>query len=31
VVGLNSGNVRVKVHRIKEKLGKKLKAYEQFR
>ena len=31
VVGLTSGNVRVKVHRIKEKLAIKLKAYEQFR
>jgi RNA polymerase sigma-70 factor (ECF subfamily) len=31
VVGLSSGNVRVKVHRIKDKLGIRLKAYEQFR
>ena len=31
IVGLNSGNVRVKVHRIKEKLAIKLRAYEQFR
>lgn len=31
VVGLSNGNIRVKVHRIKEKLGIKLKAYEQFR
>jgi len=31
VVGLSSGNVRVKIHRIKEKLAQKLKAYEQFR
>lgn len=31
IVGLNNGNVRVKVHRIKEKLAIKLKAYEQFR
>jgi RNA polymerase sigma-70 factor (ECF subfamily) len=31
IVGLTSGNVRVKVHRIKDKLATKLKAYEQFR
>jgi len=31
VVGLSNGNVRVKIHRIKEKLAQKLKAYEQFR
>lgn len=31
IVGLNNGNVRVKIHRIKEKLTKKFKAYEQFR
>jgi len=31
VVGLTSGNVRVKVHRIKDKLAIKLRAYEQFR
>jgi RNA polymerase sigma-70 factor (ECF subfamily) len=31
VVGLSSGNVRVKIHRIKEKLAQKLKLYEQFR
>jgi len=31
VVGLSSGNVRVKVHRIKEKLAQKFKAYGQFR
>jgi RNA polymerase sigma-70 factor (ECF subfamily) len=31
VVGLSNGNVRVKVHRIKDKLAIKLKAYEQFR
>lgn len=31
VVGLSSGNIRVKVHRIKEKLAHKFKAYGQFR
>jgi RNA polymerase sigma-70 factor (ECF subfamily) len=31
VVGLSKGNVRVKVHRIKDKLAIKLSAYEQFR
>jgi len=31
VVGLNSGNIRVKVHRIKEKLAKKFKVYGQLR
>lgn len=31
VVGLSSGNVRVKVHRIKEKLTQKFEAYGQFR
>jgi RNA polymerase sigma-70 factor (ECF subfamily) len=31
VVGLSSGNVRVKVHRIKDKLTQKFKAYGQFR
>ncbi|AWG24905.1 RNA polymerase sigma factor [Flavobacterium kingsejongi] len=31
VVGLSNANVRVKIHRIKEKLAQKLKAYEQFR
>jgi RNA polymerase sigma-70 factor (ECF subfamily) len=31
VVGLSSGNIRVKVHRIKEKLAQKFKAYGQFR
>jgi RNA polymerase sigma-70 factor (ECF subfamily) len=31
VVGLSSGNVRVKIHRIKDKLAQKLKLYEQFR
>ena len=30
VVGLNKGNVRVKIHRIKEKLAQKFKAYGQF-
>ncbi|PJJ84446.1 RNA polymerase sigma factor [Mucilaginibacter auburnensis] len=30
IVGLNSGNVRVKIHRIKDKLTKKFKAYGQF-
>jgi RNA polymerase sigma-70 factor (ECF subfamily) len=31
VVGLNKGNVRVKIHRIKEKLAQKFEAYGQFR
>lgn len=31
VVGISSGNVRVKIHRIKEKLAQKFKAYEQLR
>lgn len=31
VVGLSSGNIRVKVHRIKDKLAQKFKAYGQFR
>ena len=31
VVGMSNGNVRVKVHRIKEKLAQKFKAHEQFR
>lgn len=31
VVGLSSGNVRVKVHRIKEKLTQKFEVYGQFR
>jgi len=31
VVGLSTGNVRVKIYRIKDKLAQKLKAYEQFR
>lgn len=31
VVGLSSGNVRVKLHRIKEKLAQKFKAHGQFR
>ena len=30
VVGLSNGNVRVKIHRIKEKLAQKSKAYGQF-
>lgn len=30
IVGLSEGNVRVKVHRIKEKLAKKFKAHGQF-
>lgn len=30
VVGLSNGNVRVKIHRIKEKLAQKFKAYGQF-
>lgn len=30
VTGLSEGNTRVKVHRIKEKLLKKLQAYEQL-
>lgn len=30
VIGLSSGNVRVKIHRIKEKLAKKFKVYGQF-
>lgn len=31
VVGLSNGNVRVKIHRIKEKLTQKFQAYGQFR
>lgn len=31
VVGLSNGNIRVKIHRIKEKLAKKFKVYGQFR
>ncbi|MXV51941.1 sigma-70 family RNA polymerase sigma factor [Pedobacter sp. HMF7647] len=31
IVGLSSGNVRVRIHRIKEKLTQKFKANEQFR
>jgi len=31
VVGLSSGNIRVKIHRIKEKLTQKFKAHGQFR
>lgn len=31
VVGLSNGNVRVKIHRIKEKLTQKFKAYGQLR
>ncbi|WP_345948823.1 RNA polymerase sigma factor [Mucilaginibacter sp. PAMB04274] len=31
VVGLSNGNVRVKVHRIKEKLAQKFKANGQFK
>jgi RNA polymerase sigma-70 factor (ECF subfamily) len=31
IVGLSNGNVRVKLHRIKEKLIQKFKAYGQFR
>lgn len=30
IVGLSDVNIRVKVHRIKEKLAKKFKAYGQF-
>ena len=30
IVGLSEGNVRVKVHRIKEQLNKNYKAYGQF-
>lgn len=30
IVGLSNGNVRVKIHRIKEKLAIKFKAYGQF-
>lgn len=30
IVGLSSGNIRVKVHRIKEKLAQKFKAYGKF-
>ncbi len=30
IVGLSNGNVRVKIHRIKDKLTKKFKAYGQF-
>lgn len=31
IVGLSNGNVRVKIHRIKEKLAQKFEAYEQLR
>jgi RNA polymerase sigma-70 factor (ECF subfamily) len=31
VVGLSNGNVRVKIHRIKEKLAQKFKAYGKLR
>lgn len=31
IVGLSNGNVRVKIHRIKEKLAQKFQAYGQFR
>jgi RNA polymerase sigma-70 factor (ECF subfamily) len=31
VVGLSSGNIRVKIHRIKEKLSQKFKTHGQFR
>ncbi|GAA4327228.1 sigma-70 family RNA polymerase sigma factor [Mucilaginibacter gynuensis] len=30
VVGLSQGNIRVKIHRIKEKLAKQLKMYERI-
>jgi RNA polymerase sigma-70 factor (ECF subfamily) len=30
IVGLNEGNVRVKIHRIKEKLTAKFKEHEGF-
>lgn len=30
IVGLSNGNVRVKIHRIKEKLAQKFKAHEQL-
>lgn len=30
IVGLSNGNIRVKIHRIKEKLAQKFKAYGQF-
>lgn len=30
IVGISEGNVRIKIHRIKNKLEKKLKAYESF-
>jgi RNA polymerase sigma-70 factor (ECF subfamily) len=30
IIGLSNGNVRVKIHRIKEKLAQKFKAYGQF-
>ncbi|MFD0795632.1 RNA polymerase sigma factor [Mucilaginibacter litoreus] len=30
IVGLSNGNIRVKIHRIKEKLALKFKANEQF-
>jgi RNA polymerase sigma-70 factor (ECF subfamily) len=30
IVGVSNGNIRVKVHRIKEKLAIKFKAYGQF-
>lgn len=31
IVGLNNGNVRVKIHRIKDKLTHKFKVYGQFK
>lgn len=31
IVGLSDGNVRVKIHRIKEKLSQKFKAHGEFR
>lgn len=30
IVGLSAGNIRVRVHRVKEKLAGKIKRYEQF-
>jgi RNA polymerase sigma-70 factor (ECF subfamily) len=30
IVGISEGNVRIKIHRIKNKLEKKLKEYEEF-
>ncbi len=30
IIGLNVGNIRVKIHRIKDKLSKKIKAHGQF-